>query len=204
MTLSNHQSRRRYIWGSVAVVVLVALIIVLVTQGRAAAEAQKHDPHGQAAATARSQADFELVKALDDVANQLSLGTPLATTVLDTCRATRPASLDVSITCDRSRFRLYSPSADAADAHLLARRLAPPWRMDVGFCDADLKLDTACLVNSEVSLELGLQPAKTYSMRPTLLRTPDVIDTWVDDSALWFEFSGAAVVVTVDSRYYEG
>ena len=76
--------------------------------------------------------------------------------------------------------------------------------MDVGFCDADLKLDTACLVNSEVSLELGLQPAKTYSMRPTLLRTPDVIDTWVDDSALWFEFSGAAVVVTVDSRYYEG
>ena len=72
MTLSNHQSRRRYIWGSVAVVVLVALIIVLVTQGRAAAEAQKHDPHGQAAATARSQADFELVKALDDVANQLS------------------------------------------------------------------------------------------------------------------------------------
>ena len=124
--------------------VVVVLVLVVVTQVRANAEAKKHDSHGVAATAARTRTDEALTAALDNVAAQLSLGASLGSAVFDTCRAARPTSMDFSITCDRERYRAYRIPA-GVDAHSMARRLGPPWRLDDSFCDADLKLDTVCL-----------------------------------------------------------
>jgi len=192
--------RRRYFWGAVGLLVLVVVVAIVV----ATVVAQKHNPLGSAAKSARTQVDRAMVAALDDVARQLSLGAPIGSGVDDTCRATRPASLDDSITCDRMRYGVYALSANV-DAHSLAGQLPPPWRLDGSFCDADLKLDTVCLAGTDLALELAVEPGSKYAHQPVIFSRPKVAETHVEYPEYYnIRVTGPSIVVMVSSTYYVG
>jgi hypothetical protein len=206
VALMRPLSRRRVIWGGVALVVLVVIVVVLVVQGRADAEVKKHDPHGEAATSARAKADGALTAALDEVAAQLSLGKSLGSYLSDTCRATNPASMDPSITCERERMQIFALTDPLVDAHALAGRFVPPWSPGDGFCDADLTLDTACLQRADVALELVVEKAKTTPYAPGLSRWPKVVQTWVESAASPERLLVTVPVIVVDasSTYFVG
>ena len=204
MATARAKSRRRYVWGGVVLVVVVVLVLVVVTQVRANAEAKKHDSHGVAATAARTRTDEALTAALDNVAAQLSLGASLGPAVFDTCRAARPTSMDFSITCDRERYRAYRIPT-GVDAHSMARRLGPPWRLDDSFCDADLKLDTVCLQGTDLALELVAEPASKDPHGTGLSRWPQIISTTVESSGFdSLKVTDPVVFVEASSTYYVG
>jgi hypothetical protein len=192
--------RRGYFWGGAGLLVLVMVAAIVVAN----VVAQKHDPQGSAARSARTQVDWAMVAALDDVARQLSLGAPIGSGVEDTCRATRPASLDDSITCDRVRYGVYALLA-SVDAHSLAGRLSPTWRVDGSFCDADLKLDTACLTDTALALELAVEPGSKYAHQPIIFSRPKVPGTHVEFPEYYkIKVTGPSIVVMVSSTDYVG
>jgi len=138
------------------------------------------------------------------VARQLSLGAPIGSGVDDACHATRPASQDGSITCDRVRYGVYAGS-ESADAHSLAGRLSPTWQLDGSFCDADLKLDTACLTNMGLALELAIEPGSRSAHQPAIFSRPNVAETHVEFPEYYnIEVTGPSLVVMVSSTYYVG
>jgi|BarGraIncu01121A_1022015.scaffolds.fasta_scaffold10752_3 hypothetical protein len=199
MTIRQSTSRHPYLSRAVTVILVV---LALFSTGTSAPH---HDPHGVLASWARLRADSAMVAALDDVTQQLPLGTSTGTAVYDTCRATRPASLDYSITCERRRYRVYPLTAAAADAHSLARRLSHPWRQDGGFCDADLELDTVCLRANDLALEFLVQSELTTYPIQGPPEGREVMSTVIDSTGYYLlDAKGPSIVVKVSSTYYVG
>lgn len=190
--------QRPYVWGAAALLVLAVIIAIVVAN----IDAQKHDPYGNAAEAARTRADRGMMSALDDVARHLLLAAPIGADVEDTCRATRPASHDQSITCDRVSSRVYALPPNV-DAHSLAGLLSSTWQLDGSFCDADLKLDTVCLTGADLALELAVEPGSKNA--PLIFTRPLVADTFVEIPKYYrIQVTGPSLVVMVDSTYYVG
>ena len=197
--------RRRLAWSVVALVVVVAVVLGVITQVRASAEAKKHDPYGEAATVARARADGTLAAALDEAAIGLGLSTPLGNAMYDSCTVTNPTSMDLSITCSRERYRVYTIAGALLDAHSLATKLAPQWGLGDTFCDADLKLDTVCLQEKDVALELIVEPASKTPHGIGLSRWPQVSSTRVEYSSLEnSQFTGPIIVMEASSTYFVG
>jgi hypothetical protein len=190
--------QRPYVLGAAALLVLAVIIAIVVAN----IDAQKHDPYGSAAVAARARVGPGMVSALDDVARHLSLTAPIGADVEDTCRASRPASHDQSITCDRVSSRVYALPPNV-DAHSLAGQLSPTWQLDDSFCDADLKLDTVCLTGADLILELAVEPGSKNA--PLIFTRPLVAQTSVEVPKYYnTQVTGPSLVVMVDSTYYVG
>jgi hypothetical protein len=194
MSVTPVMKRRLYLAGG-ATLVVVALLVATLIVGES-----RHDPHGSAATSARTRADFALSVALDDVEAQLSLGRPTSIAVEDRCHATKPVSQDTSITCVRHRYRAYPSTYASGGATTLASPLNAPWLRLETFCDADMQTSTACFGADDVDLEVM---AITESSGRSI-QGPEVENFYVESDYWEFRVSTPSIVLIASSTYYVG
>lgn len=193
MSLKSAIKRRPYLWGGATLLVIAIAVALIVAEAR-------HDPQSSAARSARTSADVALMNALDDVEAGLSLTASTGSAVDDMCRATNPVSQDRSITCERRRYRVYSPTSTYPDASSLARSLNSPWQRRDTLCDADLGLSTACFRASTVDLELMVVPVSAKGS----IYGPKVVSDYVESDLWKLKVGVSSIVVIVSSTYHVG